>query len=203
MKTPLLLFLFLWIVPGFGQSITITDVDVAPLNQGLNVNLKTISFNGANFLGSTYQIDGNTITLDVCFSFNMTLPVLSFENDFYIPLEAGEDYTLNLTVYNSSDLNSCDHYSVGGTYTTEFLSVTRPEKGNGKFTVSPNPSSGMINLNSKSILNISIYDVSGRLVKMKDNPGMEMNLQDLPDGVYLVKAQSEKGIATSKVILAK
>lgn len=199
-----LLFLFMVCVgTSFAQNIQINEVNVSPIDNGLNVNLKTISFNGAGFLSSSYTVTDNVINLDACFWFNATLPVLTFVNDFQIPLENAGDYTVNITVHNSSSNESCDYYSVGDTYTTEFLSVDQPGNSDGKFTISPNPTTGIINLNTKSILNLSVYDVAGRLVKSKQNPGSEMNLQDLPNGVYLVKAQLEKGIATSKVILAK
>ena len=80
---PLCVLLF-FMAFGYGQSIQITDMTATPVAGGVNVNLKTVSFNGAGYLSYEYTITANVINLSVCYWFNATLPVLTFDNDFFI-----------------------------------------------------------------------------------------------------------------------
>ena len=74
------------------------------------------------------------------------------------------------------------------------------------FTVSPNPASSVVSVNSSvntSINAIEMFDLNGRMVKSVkvDNlSNTSVNIADLATGVYMMKITSETGIATKKII---
>jgi hypothetical protein len=75
--------------------------------------------------------------------------------------------------------------------------------GEGKIKLYPNPSNGMVNVESGSrIQKISVYNVLGEAVEasvtLKGNQA-EMHMQNLAEGVYLVKITTEQGVVTRSV----
>ncbi len=79
------------------------------------------------------------------------------------------------------------------------------------FTISPNPNSGFINLQftiyEQGFTIIDLFDVSGVKVKSIINeirtPGtyeMEIDLNDIPVGIYFCTLKTNKGIQTKKII---
>ena len=140
MKTILLIIcFFLFSINSNCQSIDVTEVIATTTNGGINVNVKAVSGNGAGYLSHSYTFVGNTINLNVCYWFNFTLPVLFFENDFFIPITNSGNYTLNVYGINSSSVTVCDNYSVSPveTITVSYLSNDEFEKVTTK--IFPNP----------------------------------------------------------------
>lgn len=80
------------------------------------------------------------------------------------------------------------------------------EKNNGTLRVYPNPTKGLINVNSKNVIkNIEIIDMMGRVVAKKavNDYSFEYNAANLPFGLYSIKAITNKGIETTKFSVAK
>lgn len=71
-----------------------------------------------------------------------------------------------------------------------------------EFIVYPNPVSDGFRLNtSEKNVRISIYDLSGSLLLTKQISGNEyINISTLPQGMYMVRATTEKGIVTKKIV---
>jgi len=76
--------------------------------------------------------------------------------------------------------------------------------------LSPNPSNGIISINnatSETIDTVQIYDAIGKLVKSTKiksaNSNVQLNLQDLNSGIYLVKINSIKGNSSTKKLVIK
>ncbi len=66
----------------------------------------------------------------------------------------------------------------------------------------PNPTSGLLNVNTSEVLTYSIYGIDGSLIK-KSQPLLNntISLENLKSGVYFVQFQSEnKGMETIKII---
>lgn len=91
--------------------------------------------------------------------------------------------------------------SVLSTSTNEFKSG---------INLSPNPSNGIIAINnatSETIDTIQIYDAIGKLVKStkikSTNSKVQLNLEDLNSGIYLVKINSLKGSSSTKKLVIK
>ncbi|HLV23744.1 MAG TPA: T9SS type A sorting domain-containing protein [Moheibacter sp.] len=70
-------------------------------------------------------------------------------------------------------------------------------------SVYPNPTSGMLNIDSKvSIQKIEIFSMTGQLLK-KVEKTTTLNLSDLGKGVYVIRISPEKGTSLTKKIILK
>lgn len=70
-------------------------------------------------------------------------------------------------------------------------------------SVYPNPTSGLVNLQSdEKIQSIQLISIEGKLVR-KYASSSQLNIQDLPNGVYLLKIQLENGKFEIKKIVKK
>ena len=70
-------------------------------------------------------------------------------------------------------------------------------------SVFPNPTNGIINIESKSILkSIQLFDVQGRLLqtKLQNDTKVNFDISDKSNGVYFVKITSENGIKVEKIV---
>ena len=85
--------------------------------------------------------------------------------------------------------------------TTTQLSVSAFEVNNLKLY--PNPSTGIISINTETTVNVSIADVTGKVVFVATNVTKDKNidLSGLQKGVYLAKISSENATSTEKIIL--
>ena len=81
-----------------------------------------------------------------------------------------------------------------------------------KITVFPNPTTGELHINFpsspnlESLKDIQIFDITGRLVgaypcgRPNDNGTITINISHLPQGLYLLKINTNKGVVTKKVV---
>lgn len=190
------------------QNIQLTQVTASSISGGLNINIRAVSGNGAGFIGYTYTIQSNIINLDVCYWFNNTLPVLFFNNDCFIPLAVQGNYTINVRLFNSISLITCDYYSTTSnqTITGEYLSASEFEKNENEIKFFPNPTAGEIKLkvSDLKINYIHLYDSFGRNVKnIAGNVENIYNLFDLKNGIYFAKIITEIGVLNKKIIVEK
>lgn len=207
-KAILLLMIFVSIFSAQSQSVLITQMNVIPNTAGIEVNVKAVSGNGSGFLSHSYTITNQVINLDVCYWFNITLPVLYFENSFQIPLLESGNYTLNVNAVLSSSQVSCDYFAVTDTETENFnfLSVANPENVKTGLRFFPNPTSGKIELLSNQLLpyQVAVFDHIGRLVSQTNTLySSVLDLSFLTNGVYYLKATSEMGSFCEKIIIKK
>lgn len=101
-------------------------------------------------------------------------------------------------------------YYSGSEFTVSFnmanvIPVSVSEVGNKTLKVYPNPSNGRftIDIATESDFTASVYDYSGKLVKQIKMTDNELNLTDLPNGVYAVQFISKDIISTNKIIINK
>lgn len=189
-----------------GQSIQINQITPTDVNGGININVLVTTYNGAGYLSHTYTVTGNTINLEVCYWFNITLPVYQISTDFLIPVSNTQNYTINLSTFNSSSNTVCNFYSTGPIASSQFLDVEKFENENNSFIVFPNPSDGVFKIkeNYYSIKQINVYDFMGRIVKEINNfKTNQIDLSILNNGVYHLKIESDFGTSFQKVILSK
>lgn len=104
-----------------------------------------------------------------------------------------------------------DNHITGSCIPTELSSKEMFENS---FTVFPNPSSGQLRLGlympSEKEMFVEIQDITGRIVHRTDRVlyplgknTININISSVPEGVYLLKAQTENGLITKKIILQK
>jgi len=71
-----------------------------------------------------------------------------------------------------------------------------------KLVIHPNPTSDTINLvfpNSEEIIGMALYDISGKQMDVKSTTNT-IDVSNLPNGLYILKINSEEGIASRKIV---
>ncbi|MDF2438807.1 MAG: Ig domain protein group 2 domain protein [Bacteroidota bacterium] len=74
-------------------------------------------------------------------------------------------------------------------------------------TVSPNPSSGIfnLNLNNASKAQITVFDITGKKILQKETSVAQqsIDLSAQPDGSYFITVKTDKELTTKKIIIVK
>lgn len=69
------------------------------------------------------------------------------------------------------------------------------------FTIYPNPASNQLNItNNLSVQEITIHDLTGKVVKVIYRNTDVVNIEDLVEGVYIIRLVSDEGIVTKKFV---
>ena len=99
-----------------------------------------------------------------------------------------------------------DNLTVKASATDTLLGLADNNVATTKFSVSPNPTTGLINVTNNEGINvneITVTDLNGRVVKTTkfDNvSNIEMNISDLSSGMYMMSIKSDAGTATKKIV---
>ncbi|KAB1154966.1 T9SS type A sorting domain-containing protein [Flavobacterium luteum] len=115
-----------------------------------------------------------------------------------------ESGVYNFGFHNNSEIGAEQTYLFFDTL--EFTSsLSTNNFTSNTFSVSPNPTNDIITVSSQADLinSISIKDLNGRIVKYKTfgkSSLIQMNIAELSSGMYLMNINTEKGIATKKVL---
>lgn len=161
-----------------------------------------------------YSIDGSTpscvtvdtFTLEPNQSVSVTHSV-EFVSDTLDAFYTFCAYTENPNNGSDNDASNdtlCQEISVGspvGIGTPQFQSL--------EMTAYPNPTSGILNLqieSNRESVNIQLFGVDGKKYlerETRSNQGeIALDLESLPKGIYLLRAESEKGkVGTARIIL--
>ena len=68
-------------------------------------------------------------------------------------------------------------------------------------TVSPNPTNGNININSRfNIKSIELYDVQGRILETVIGNKNVIDISDKTNGIYFLKINTENGSKVEKIV---
>lgn len=68
-------------------------------------------------------------------------------------------------------------------------------------SVYPNPTKDFLNIKSDTtVAKIELFDSMGRILQSLNQPGNQINLQSLPNGVYIIKIHDSNGIHSKKII---
>ena len=205
MKKTVLIFIL--IIVGFSsraQNMQITSSEITTVNGGINVNLQTITGNGAGFINYSYVITENVVDLNVCYWFNLTLPVLTFNHDFFIPLSATGNYTINTHIFLSQSTETCDNFSNPANLTQQHNYLSSAKHLLNAVKVFPNPTSGKIFYEGldAEINRVEVYDILGKNIKnqfSKNEPTID--LSGFPEGIYFLKIETNQGVLNRKIIL--
>lgn len=98
----------------------------------------------------------------------------------------------------NSDYVAIDAFSVDRPLATDSFFASN-------YAVGPNPATDVVNISAKNnniINSVEITDVNGRVVKniTINATTSQINVADLNSGVYFLKASSENGVGTSKIV---
>jgi hypothetical protein len=73
--------------------------------------------------------------------------------------------------------------------------------GKGEVSVSPNPTTGLIQLkNADSLESLEVYDLSGRLVRQFSNNNTQLDISDLAKGIYQLTIKANGTVSFAKVV---
>ena len=189
-----------------------TPYELNPEDTGSNTltlecPIDTIKFKGIN---------GDTIDDLHTYFWDFGNGITSTEVDPQVYYEPGTyNFSLALTDTNgvTGSINVLVIVPDCGTQTglEEQTSSSSSSTSNGGFTVVPNPNNGRMTLVSKNIINYGssfmIYDITGRVVYKKQlsekQVRIQINTEDLENGVYLYAVISEQGklLAKDKLVI--
>lgn len=94
-----------------------------------------------------------------------------------------------------ANVPSFSSISIDWNPSTTFLNEVEYAKS---FKVYPNPSSGIFNINGDGILEMEVRNIVGGLIIQ--NGLNSVDLSKYPNGIYLVKLKTEKGIVSKKIV---
>jgi M6 family metalloprotease-like protein len=70
------------------------------------------------------------------------------------------------------------------------------------FNVFPNPTNGLLYINTDQKIAIEIYSITGMLITEKEILGNDIiNIENFPKGIYMLRAKNEKGIIQTKKLI--
>lgn len=162
--------------------------------------------------------NGDCIIVAIIDANNGALKLLSYtepDYDYYVYLD---NYAEDATMLKSSDLNnhrnSILYPTKGNMSLTNVTEINNTGEHDFKFELIPNPASDFTRLNyciaKKGIVNINIYDLTGKIVKTVSNSyqqagnyTLELDLQDLETGVYLCRFSNGEKLIVKKLIVSK
>jgi Secretion system C-terminal sorting domain len=109
-----------------------------------------------------------------------------------IPTTAGNTYYVNIGHYDGFDDMPEGAFTIEISKGTLGTSDVKSEKKNIK--VHPNPFTDVVNISdAANVKSVSVSDVSGRLLKVIDNPGSSVNLGELKQGMYFLTLTMKDG----------
>ena len=200
-------FLLLLTIPAYtiAQTTQVYNAQASHIENGINVDVYTVSFNGAGFIESNFLVENNNITISLCYWFDVTLPQPFFHHTIFIPLDFSyNEYVINIVVINSQSQQICDYFNVSDNVYFNYLSTENFTLQNKDEYVYPNPTNGVLHLSNKisKSSSIEIFDSLGRLQKsFKNMSDTEININDLSSGVYLLKIIDTEYVKNFKIIL--
>lgn len=140
---------------------------------------------------------GNTNKIDSMYYDEVMFDYYSYTKHIYD--EHGKVKTI-LTYLKGGDNNYTLNFRSEFFKGTTGLSKTASDEF--KMKMYPNPTSDKIFIESKEkISEVKVFDTKGKLLLTKtENVISEINLDELPAGIYFIKAKSEKGFAHSRIL---
>ena len=148
--------------------------------------------------------------------------IVKVNSVFYVGIRQQYSKSINIGFDSSIDSRQYNFYDVGeGWQNSSFIGsiMLRPIMGgnpdlivntgdsdNGKIVLYPNPANDVVRISGNDQMvyrEIVIFDLAGRVVKQAFNCN-EMNVNDLQDGVYLLRVVKENGAhETTKLLISK
>jgi Leucine-rich repeat (LRR) protein len=148
----------------------------------------------------------NTNQVEFIFQ-NINLPFAIGSNQGYVAFKIKTKPTLVLGDTFSNTANIYFDYNapiVTNTATTTIAALVNPEfVFTDYFTLSPIPTKGVLNINTKqdiTITSISIYNTLGQVVLVTSNPSNTIDVSNLTTGSYFIKVITDKGSSSGKFI---
>lgn len=110
--------------------------------------------------------------------------------------------SITLAPYSSKILM----YNPNGIYNRaiNFTATNQEAKFTDKISITPNPASSMVKINSNyNLLQINIYTIDGKLIKTTENlntNNINLNIEDLIEGIYIIETKTQNGLSRIKMV---
>ena len=194
------------VVPGGCDSIYTLNLTI---NHGTTGIDSIVACDSYTWFGNTYTSSNNTATVllinsagcDSLVTLNLTINY-STSSEFWITEE--DSYTWNGITYNETGdyvqvlatVDGCD--SIVTLHLTITVGIDEPQTSIVP-KVHPNPTSGIIIVDSDIIDRIDIYDNLGRMIRSFNNDNT-INIQDLPPAVYILRVITPNNTTIHRII---
>jgi predicted outer membrane repeat protein len=165
------------------SACSITMTQTATITPSTVDNSTTVVTNliTANQLGASYR------WLD-CNNGNTVIP--SETTQSYTPATNG-NYAVEITLNGCTDTSSCVNMTI--TSINELKSTT--------MNIAPNPAKDVLNISTlETVEQVTIYSISGSLVKNINQNINQINVEDLTEGMYILVIKTENGITRNRFI---
>jgi hypothetical protein len=165
-------------------------------------------FNGNNL--SFVQINDNTNSLHMLSNVlaDNTLMFTSSSLQNYVNTPISVRFQSNNGTVNSSDLTSSLAYLNGEVAAVEVATGVEELSNDAQgINVYPNPATNLLNIEVSENSAIQLLDLNGKQIivsaKANANQKLELNIQNVAGGIYILKATNDKFSVMKKVVISK
>ena len=147
----------------------------------------------------TYTSTCNNNTHHIAWTFEGGNPGTSTENTVAVTYATAGSYTTTLVAYNSDETRT-DTVTLSVTVTDP---VAVEENAISEISVYPNPTSSIINIAAEGMQNITIIDMTGRVVMSKDvNSNFEtISAEGFAKANYMVRITTADGVVVKNIVV--
>jgi hypothetical protein len=144
----------------------------------------------------TANVDGGWVRLDLPAA---VLPFINATNSLQVIMAAPAGSGL-AAFTGASDPDFAPVLNI--TYGPSFVSVPELANASADVQIYPNPTRGELLIDAKGtqISSVEVYDLPGKLVMTAGAAVNKMDLTSLNNGVYIVKAYTEKGAVVKRIV---
>ena len=194
------------------EYIRISGLSIKQINESqIETNLRVDELFGTTVYNShTTEVNGNVITLKVCYDIYMFDGGETIENDFVLDIPSNPgNYTLKVEIYpwGSDGCFQTQYIEDSATLDfvnpfegTIFLSTTNIKNNDSNVKLYPNPVKDVL-IFSEEVSNIKITDLSGKLINQISRKEKYINVSTLAKGIYMITAITKSGKKISKKII--
>ena len=210
MRKALLFFLLLGILSpktGFGQEILSLRIQYS--NPGLNTDLEVVAFvemrsSPSGRIGYSSSISNDTLYLHACYYSGRLLGYSYIRDTLQVGSLPSTVRGLHFKTYRANLQNICDSIIIDKKITAigplGIKNLSQPSA----LTFYPNPVTEMLWIESSSLKQISLRDLSGKLIFTNFYQGettAKLNVASLPKGFYLLETVNRNGQRTLQRLL--
>jgi hypothetical protein len=161
-------------------------------SNNVSVLLNNIPIVSATVYGATITANQNAAAYQ-WINCNGNLPISGETNQSFVTTSNG-NYAVIVTQNNCSDTSDCYNITTVGLIENSALSDV---------TIYPNPSNGQYTLKGNNINSIVVYNLIGEKVFQSaiNSTTSEIDLSNMPNGVYFIKIQVLQTFFTKKVVI--
>jgi plastocyanin len=188
-----------------GIVVTITEQPSNPVVADFTTDPEATQLLGGSVINITV---GETITYtnasenatSIAWTFDGGNPTSSTDNTVEVTYATAGDYTTTLTAYGANNEQST---KTVGVKVSEEGESSIDENMASKISVYPNPTSTVINIAAEGMQNITIMDMTGRVVMNKDvNSNFEtINAEGFAKANYMVRIATADGVVVKNIVI--